>query len=32
MRNDQDFDIFYKLISKKASAISGNGKPELPRK
>ena len=32
MRSDRDFDLFYKLISKKASAISGIVKPELPRK
>ena len=32
MRSDRDFDLFYELISKKALAISGNGKPEFPRK
>ena len=32
MKSDQDFDIFYELITKKGSTISGNGKPELPRR
>ena len=32
MRSDRDFDLFYELIVKKASNISGIGKPELPRK
>ena len=32
MTSDQVFDLFYELISKKALAICGIGRPELPRK
>ena len=32
MRSNRDFDLFYELILKKASAISGIRKPKLPRR
>ena len=32
MKSDRDFNIFYELITNKASAISGNGNPELAKR